>query len=126
VAPARPEHLALARSRDRVPDVLFEDLTFQAQQAAEKAVKALLVHLRARFPKTHRITELLTLVQEAGIAVPAEIREAGRLSEYAVESRYPGLSEDVGKDEYRQTVVLAERVVVWAQAVIRSEEPSRT
>jgi HEPN domain-containing protein len=43
---------SLARARTRsVPDVLFEDLCFDAQQAAEKSIKALLVHRQVRFPK---------------------------------------------------------------------------
>ena len=44
-----------------VPDVLFEDLCFDAQQAAEKALKAVLISGGRRFPKTHDLTELLHL-----------------------------------------------------------------
>jgi HEPN domain-containing protein len=36
------------------PDILLEDLCFDAQQAAEKAIKAVLVHRRIRFPKHMR------------------------------------------------------------------------
>ena len=38
----------------RVEGVCLEDLCFDAQQAAEKALKALLVHRRVHFPYVHR------------------------------------------------------------------------
>lgn len=37
-------NLARARAHRNLPDVLYEDLCFDTQQAAEKAIKALLVH----------------------------------------------------------------------------------
>ena len=51
------------------PDILLEDLCFDAQQAAEKAIKAVLVHRGIRFPKTHAIAELLSLAAENGVEV---------------------------------------------------------
>jgi len=44
------------------------------QQAAEKAVKAALVHLQIPFPKTHDIVDLLTLLHQGGVEIPEEIR----------------------------------------------------
>ena len=43
-------NLSRCRSDRRLPEVLFEDLCFDAQQAAEKAVKAVLVLRGRRFP----------------------------------------------------------------------------
>jgi HEPN domain-containing protein len=59
----------LIRSRaDRgLAEVLFEDLCFDAQQAAEKAIKAILVSKGSRLPKTHDIAELLDLVAATGV-----------------------------------------------------------
>ena len=57
-------NLARARADRNLPDVLYEDLCFDAQQAAEKAIKALLVHRQVRFPKTHDLLDLLTLLTE--------------------------------------------------------------
>ncbi len=37
--------LAKARGAAQIPDVCLEDLCFDAQQAAEKALQALLIHL---------------------------------------------------------------------------------
>ncbi|HET7291725.1 MAG TPA: HEPN domain-containing protein [Vicinamibacteria bacterium] len=99
-------------------DVLYDDLCFDAQQAAEKALKALLVWKQIDFPKTHSIGELLDLVRDTGVVPPVEITEAQGLTRHAVTGRYPRFSEDVSPEEWRQAAELAERVVRWAESVI--------
>ncbi|WP_447977317.1 HEPN domain-containing protein [Candidatus Nitrospira bockiana] len=54
------------------------------------------------------------------MAVSEEIRRAGLLTGYAVETRYPGLSEEVTKEDYVQALELAERVVRWAESLLSS------
>lgn len=58
----------LARARVGRPsdEVLYEDLAFDAQQAAEKSIKAVLVSRGIAFPKTHVLVRLLDLVEESG------------------------------------------------------------
>jgi HEPN domain-containing protein len=111
-------NLTRARLLAGEPGVLYEDLCFDAQQAVEKALKAVLVQRGARVPKTHSLAELLTLVQKAGIEVPAEIQEATLLAPYAVETRYPGLWEEVTPADHQEAVRVAQRVVQWAEALI--------
>ena len=109
----------LARAKQSKPEEGFwEDLCFDAQQAAEKAVKAVLILRQTDFPKTHDIVDLLLLLQDSGQEITEEILEAGRLSRYAVETRYPGPAEPVSENEYRQALALAEKVVQWAAQVI--------
>lgn len=116
----------LARARQPKPEEGFwEDLCFDAQQAAEKAVKAALVFHSVDFPRTHQIAELLLLLRQAGHEAPPDVWHAHELSEYAVVSRYP-VSEQpvdpirpVGEEEYRRAVALADGVVSWAEEVIR-------
>ena len=50
--------------------------------------------------------------------MPPDIQDAAGLSDYAVASRYPGVSEPVEAEEYREAVDLAEAVVYWAEHVI--------
>ena len=114
-------NLALARAHANLPGVLYEDLCFDAQQAAEKGIKAVLVHLQVEFPKTHAVSELLDLVEGAGVSVAADVREAARLTRYAVTTRYVGLTEDVTEEEYRAAVDLAERVLRWAESTVTVE-----
>jgi HEPN domain-containing protein len=111
-------NLARCRSDRRLPDVLFEDLCFDAQQAAEKAVKAVLVSKGRRFPKTHDLAELLDLVATTGTEVPPDVLEAKRLTPYAVAGRYPGVSEDASEEDYREALETAEEPVAWAQRLV--------
>ena len=105
----------LARAKQTKPkDAFWEDLCFDAQQAAEKAIKAVLIFRQLEFRKTRDIRGLLTLLDSSGYPIPAEIWEADNLTDYAVETRYPGLSERVSDEEYRVAVTLAETVVRWA------------
>ncbi len=100
------------------PDgVLLEDLCFHAQQAAEKALKALLVANSVAVPSTHSIRRLIDLLPEE-INIPVEIQDATILADYSVSSRYPGDFEPVSEDEHRAAVRLAEAVVAWAADLI--------
>ena len=65
-------NLARAQAGPATDDVLYDDLCFDAQQAAEKALKAVLVAMKMAFPKTHSIERLVGLVREGGVAVPEE------------------------------------------------------
>lgn len=116
MAPPRPE-----RSRHGQPAETggrpLEDLCFHAQQAAEKAVKAVLVLHGIEAPRTHDVSELLGLVSQAGHVVPEDIWEAEALSDYAVMTRYPG-HELLGEEDHRRAVAVAERVVRWAQGIV--------
>jgi HEPN domain-containing protein len=107
-----------AQSSPETPAIYLKDLCFDAQQAAEKAVKAVLIHLGQRFPYIYDLVQLLGLVEQTGQPVPEPIKRAAILSEYAVETRYPGLSEPVTRQEYEEAVVIATQVVRWAEQVI--------
>lgn len=111
-------NLSRCRGDRRLPDVLFEDLCFDAQQTAEKAIKAVLVLRRRRFSKTHDLAELLDLVATTGIEVPPEVLEAKRLTPYAVAGRYPGVSEDASEQDYREALETAERALAWAERLV--------
>jgi len=96
----------------------WEDLCFDTEQAAEKAVKAVLTYRKVQFPKIHDIGELLSLLEQSGEKIPEAFWRADDLTQYAVETRYPGPTEPVTKKEYREAVALAEKVVKWAEKII--------
>jgi HEPN domain-containing protein len=117
----------LVQARDDKPGVYWEDLCFQAQRAVEKSLKALLLDRGVAFPYVHNLAELLRLLGEKGEEIPPEIRGAARLTDYAVEARYPGLAEPVTEDEYETAVALAERVLSWVEKRLKgSGEASPT
>ncbi|CBH23600.1 HEPN domain-containing protein [Salinibacter ruber] len=105
----------LIRARQRLPNVYLEDLCFDAQQAAEKALKALCIERGIEFPYVHDLARLITLLQDEGQPVPDEVTEAGRLTRYAVFTRYPGLDDPVTEEDHNRAVSIAERVVEWVE-----------
>lgn len=85
---------------------------FSAQQAVEKALKAVLATEDEEFPFTHNITLLMQLCEDAGHPVPPDLVEADRLTPYAVALRYGlGNPESV---EPENAVRWAARAVEWA------------
>lgn len=112
--------LNLARLASHQPDVLPEQACFHAQQAAEKALKAALLHRRIDFPFTHDIEELLELAEGGGLALPSAVAQSGALTSYAVETRYPGSLETVEPSEVDKAIRAAEQVVRWAAALLQA------
>lgn len=109
---------ALACS-DKPSETFWEDLCFHAQQAAEKSIKAVLLHRHIAFRFVHDLEELLTTAQQAGISIPDAVRRAVRLNDYAVRSRYPDDAEPVTEAEYREAIQLAEIVLAWAEGQLK-------
>lgn len=110
--------LELAREKPS-PKVLYEDLCFHAQQSAEKALKAILIAQETPFPRTHNIRTLLDLLPRT-IELPDNVQGVGKLTTYAVSSRYPGVVEPIDEEEHQESVRLAEAVVNWAEKIIQS------
>jgi HEPN domain-containing protein len=94
--------------------------TFHAQQAAEKALKALIVSLRRQPPKTHDIEALLETLEDYGVdTAPLQEIEAGELTKYAVKARYPDFEEEPTLEEAREALDTAREVIAWAREELR-------
>jgi len=107
-------NLTRAREDARLDGVYLEDLCFDAQQAAEKAIKAVLIRRGIEFPYVHDLGRLFTLLEENGLEVPQNVRAAETLTPYAAIARYPTLFEPVTREQYLRAVELAEAVLEWA------------
>lgn len=70
-------------------------------------------------PKTHSLIQLMDILEAGDIEIPENVREADILTQYAVQSRYPSIMEEITRDEYRDTVKLAAKVVFWAETIIK-------
>ena len=106
----------LAHARNHTPDVEFEDLCFDAQQAAEKAIKAVMIARNIEFPYVHDLDRLLDVLEETGETIPEGIRAVRTLTRYASITRYPNMGSPVSLQQYTEAVALAEAVVQWAEA----------
>jgi HEPN domain-containing protein len=108
-------NLARATADINLSNIYLEDLCFDAQQAAEKAIKALLLFRGVVFPFVHDLAELVTVLQRNGEEVPPSIAEAARLTRFAVETRYPSLAEAVTREDYNRAVAIAAEVIRWVE-----------
>ncbi len=86
---------------------------FHAQQAAEKALKALLIARGRDFPKTHELFGLSRLLPE-NLEVGVTDEELISLSKWAVEPRYPGDLPEATEDDARAAVRQAREILATA------------
>ena len=110
--------LQVARIVLGVPGVVLEDACFHAQQCAEKALKALLLERNLRVPRTHVLETLLDLLKSSGLVLPIAVDQAYFLTEYAVQTRYPGVRLDVTRPEAEQAIEAANQVLRWVEMQI--------
>jgi HEPN domain-containing protein len=108
----------LALAKNDAIGVFPEDLCFEAQQAAEKAVKAVFVHRGVSFPYIHDLDQLLNRLERSGVKIPKYVKQADDLSHFAVVTRYPGLAGPVTKRQYSRAVRIAGAVLRWAERQI--------
>ncbi len=108
----------LIMARTPIADVLLEDFAFNAQQAAEKALKAVLIARDIVFPYTHNLARLLVLLGDASEQPPITEAEADLLTPFAVGTRYPDEGPPLSQEELDRAITIAEAVVGWAQTRI--------
>ena len=103
---------------------LYHVSTFYAQQAAEKALKALYYVARKLHPKTHDLEKLFEMLpREIIVEKPSfTLRELRILTDYYEKSRYPnavrGLpSEKIGVEDASEALMIAEKIINWVLRV---------
>lgn len=102
--------------------VLPEQICFHAQQAVEKAFKGILLKKGVEFPLTHDLEALLSIFEAASILIPENLQEAGILTPYAVETRYPGFWGEISDLDMHEALALAQQAVSWAEDLLAAQE----
>lgn len=109
--------LSYARDDLQAAEVLLESreaagriACFHAQQAAEKALKSLLVLRSTPYEKTHDLVALHRLLPP-GAEVGVDDAALAELSEWAVEPLYPGDAPTATREDARRAVVQARSIV---------------
>ncbi len=69
-------------------------LGFHAQQAVEKALKAVLALHQLEFPRTHNLSMLLEILRRAGVTPPPEGDALDQLIPFGVALRYGDIADD--------------------------------
>jgi HEPN domain-containing protein len=96
---------------ERVSDAI---VGFHAQQAVEKALKAVLTVREVDYPFTHDLELLVALCDRSGATVPADLVDVPRLSPYAAALRYGDASP--GTVDRPTALRWARGAVDWARA----------
>lgn len=87
-----------------------------AQQCGEKYLKALLVDRGLTPPRTHDLVALSNQCLYAGVIIPVSTADLQRLSDYAVQSRYPG--DDPTVEEAKDAFAIAKAIRKFAQNLL--------
>jgi len=109
---------SLALAKVQGEGVMFEDLCYQAQQAAEKAMKALYIARAKEFLFTHDLDRLALGLEQIGLDIPEPVDQATILTRYAMDTRYPGGFEPVSAQEYQEAIRHAQTVLAWASTIL--------
>ncbi len=103
---------------------LWNQVCFHSHQCAEKSLKALVVERGESPPRTHRLTDLLTLL---GVPALYELADELRsLEGFYLLTRYPDALPDTlpealpGEQEAQEALTAARRVTATIQGILRS------
>jgi HEPN domain-containing protein len=97
-------------------DIADAIVGFHAQQAVEKAIKAVLAARDIEYAKTHALGYLIGLVETNKIDAPATVLDASELSPWAVDFRYE--TDDEPALDRQATLALIERIRAWAEVSV--------
>jgi HEPN domain-containing protein len=86
------------------------DTQLRDTQLRRKTLKAFLVHHCIDFPYTHNISRLLELSADAA-SWGDSLLDAEELSVYAITTRYPGVEEEVSREE--ALCAIEQATLVW-------------
>jgi HEPN domain-containing protein len=89
---------------------------YHCQQAAEKALKAVMAGTGDPIPKTHDLRVLIERCMRIDPALIGLQDACDELTPYATEFRYPTVVQDPGVDEVRCAFALAELVVATIES----------
>jgi len=85
-------------------------VAFHAQQAAEKFLKAFLVHHQIEFPKIHDLGKILDLANSVAPDMAKLLADVTSLNPYGVDVRYPGDIPEITVADARAAVTMATKV----------------
>jgi hypothetical protein len=91
-------------------------LGFHAQQAVEKALKAVLSGAGRTYPRTHNLVMLAELLHSFAVALPPDAEQFGRLTPFGVALRYDVdfAADSIGMDPAAFAGIV-DRTLEWAR-----------
>ena len=109
----------LSTAKDLLRLGRYSKACFFAQQAAGKALKALLVNRAGVFEPTHSVLRLLEVASEHGLEVPRELLgKAEALDRFHIPTRYPNVWP-YGPPHIHYGLEDARRAIEYAEAIFK-------
>jgi len=115
----KARHDIIAAELIIVSDEALDTVCFHAQQAAEKALKALLALDDIVFPHTHDLAQLLELVRPAYPELADLADELADMTAFAVDARYD-VQVSPDRAEAQRALAVARTVHVLAALAVHS------
>jgi len=92
---------------------------FHAQQAVEKAIKAVLTSMSIEFPRTHNLAMLVALLRQHEIDAPTEADRYSLLTPFGVAFRYDDFQEEDGAALDREWAPrCVAQAISWAESAL--------
>ena len=107
------------------PGVRPEYRCYHAQQAAEKALKALVLARGMQFKRIHSLAALLDDLKADGVDIPAEVEKVRDLDPFGVDARYPMRGKFSGKFNPDEAVEKARIALEWAKRQVAQAQSNR-
>lgn len=95
--------------------------TYHAQQAAEKAIKAVLIFVSIDPPKVHDLTLLHELFDDPSW-LDVSVDELNRLTRWGIPQRYPSEAPDPTTADAERAIEIATRVVDAAHQLVTLQD----
>lgn len=115
LARGREDLIGAERSLKYPQDANPSHAAFFCQQSAEKNLKAWLEYRQVSFPYTHDIDRLAGLASSCGLD-SNQMNDAGRLTQYAVTTRYPGIDRPITMEEAKNAILIAR----WVEQTVHN------
>ena len=101
----------------------FNWACFASQQAAEKALKALILHMVGEYPRGYDLVRLYWII-EKHVKLSISKVDLMRLSAYYIQARYPNAgverpSIEILEEHAKEAVEIAERVINEVEKAIK-------
>ena len=116
-------HQDLRMAELAMTEALYNQVCFHAQQCAEKAIKGLLVHQGQTPPRTHRLGDLLGLLDPNPFA--EQRLEVQLLDRFYIPTRYPdalpgSLPEGLpNAQDAQEALTVAEKIIAQVEQLVQ-------
>jgi len=74
-----------------------------------------LIFHQIKVPYTHNISELLLKLKKNNIVISEEIFQSKKLTDYAVQTKYPHYDMPLEEEDYNEALEIAQNVYNWVE-----------